>query len=76
MKLPHKKSRLQRFTSTINPFNRRRRSKFGSSSSSPIGGSQDQAVKAALIGGGLAGLTAASAGISALRRTTQTKSKS
>jgi hypothetical protein len=76
MKLPHKKSQLQRFTSAINPFDRSRRSKFGWSNSSPLRGSQDQAVKAGLIAGGLASLTAASAGISALRRATRARSKS
>jgi hypothetical protein len=75
MKFLHRKSRLQRFTTAINPLERSRKSKLGLSTASPIGVSQDQAVKAGLIAGGLASLTAASAGVSAFRRTRRTKSK-
>lgn len=74
MKLPTKKSRLQRLMETLNPLDRPNKTKLGlpnlgSSNLLPAGLSQDKATKAGLIAGGLAGLTAASAGISSLRRT-------
>ncbi len=77
MKLPTKKSRLQRLVKTVNPVDRQSRSKFSLPSVGSGNGlaalSQDKAVKAGLIAGGLAGLTAASAGISSLRRTGRAK---
>jgi hypothetical protein len=76
MKLPHKKSRVQRLASAINPLERSRKSKLGLPHSSSIGVSRDQAVKAGLIAGGLAGLTAASAGLSSLRRTARGRNDS
>ncbi len=80
MKLPHRKSRVERLVKAINPLDRSRKSKFGLPSSSSIAIPQDQAVKAGLIAGGIAGgiaaLTAASAGISALRRPTRTRGDS
>ena len=74
MKLPTKKSRLQRLMETLNPLDRPNKTKLGlpnlgSSNLLPARLSQDKAMKAGLIAGGLAGLTAASAGISSLRRT-------
>ncbi len=70
MNLPHRKSRLQRFVQAINPLDRSSRRKIKLPNSSSIAVSQDQAVKAGLIAGGLTGLAAASAGISALRGST------
>lgn len=74
MKLPNKKSRLQRLVETLSPLDRPNKTKLGlpnvgSSNPFSAGLSQDKAMKAGLIAGGLAGLTAASAGISSLRRT-------
>ncbi len=74
MKLPTKKSRLQRLVETVNPLDRPNKTKLGlpnlgSSNLFPARLSQDKAMKAGLIAGGVAGLTAASAGISSLRRT-------
>jgi hypothetical protein len=74
MKLIHKESRLERLVKTVNPFDRPSKSKFGlpstgSGNGLPAGLSQDKAAKAGLVAGGLAVLTAASAGISSLRRT-------
>ncbi len=72
MKLPSKKSRLQRLVKTVNPIDRQSKSRFSlptvGSGKGPAGISQDEAVKAGLIAGGIAGLTAASAGISSRRR--------
>ena len=73
MKLPNKKSRLQRLVETLNPLDRPNRNKLGlpnigSSNLLPARLSQDKAMKAGLIAGGVAGLTAARAGISSLRR--------
>lgn len=80
MKLPTKQNPLQRFVKTVNPLNRPSKSKFNlpnvGSGNGPAGLSQDQAVRAGLIAGGLAGLTAASAGISSLRRTGRAKQRS
>jgi hypothetical protein len=78
MKLPSKESRLQRLVKTVNPVNLQRKSKFSlprrvGSGNGPAGLSQDKAVKAGVITGGLAGLTAASAGISSLRRARRPK---
>ena len=76
MQRPHKKSRIQRFAQRINPLEGSHKRKLGPPNSSSIPLSQDQAVKAGLIAGGLAGLTVASVGISALRRTTAETSDS
>ncbi len=81
MKLPNKKSRLQRLMETLNPLDRPNQTKLGlpnlgSSNPFPARLSQDKAIKAALIAGGLAGLTAASAGISSLRHTKRTSDDS
>ncbi len=76
VKLPHKKSRVQRLVQAINPLGRSRKNKLRLPSNSPVAVSQDQAVKTGLIAGGLVGLTAASAGISALRRSTRASSDS
>ncbi len=80
MKLPTKKTRLQRLVKTVNPVDRQSKSKLTlprlGSGKGPAGLSQDEAVKASLIAGGLAGLTAASAGISSLRRAGRAKSGS
>lgn len=76
MKLPHKKSRTQRLAEAINPFKRSRKTKFDLPNVSVSDVSQYKVVRTGLIAGGLAGLTAASAGISARRRTARTKSAS
>jgi hypothetical protein len=85
VKLPHKKSRVQRLLETANPLDLAGRAK----SKLPSGGGnaltahlpkskdlkarlpQGKALTAGLIASGLAGLTAGSAGISSLRRRRQ-----
>jgi hypothetical protein len=81
MKLTRKKSRLERLVNTVNPLNRSSKTKFGlpstgSRSALPAGLSEDKAAKAGLVAGGLAVLTAASAGISSLRRTGRSRDDS
>ncbi len=76
MKFPHKKSRMQRLAGAINPLERSRKSKLGLPHGSSKGMSQDQALKAGFIAGGVAGLTAASAGLSSLRRTARGRNDS
>ncbi len=77
MRLPSRQNRLQRLVKTVNPVNWQSKSKFSlprvGSGNGPAGLSQDKAVKAGVIAGGLAGLTAASAGISSLRRAGKAK---
>ncbi len=84
MKLPHRKSQMQRLLDTVNdsldalkPSTSKSRptSKIkahlpgaGSGGALPAALSKDKAMKAGLVAGSLAGLTAASAGISTLRR--------
>lgn len=75
MRLFHRKSRLERLVETVNdsldlPGGRGKHSlsNIGSGSGLRDGLSPDKAVKAGLVAVGLAGLTAASAGISSLRR--------
>jgi hypothetical protein len=75
MRLLNKKNRMQRLLETVNdsldlPGGHGKFSLPGivSGTSLRAGLSQDKAVKAGFIGAGLAGLTAASAGISSLRR--------
>ncbi len=81
MKLPTKKSRLQRLTQTLNPLTRPNKTKLSlphlnSNNPFPARLPQDKTINAALIAAGLAGLTAASAGISKLRRTQTTHNDS
>jgi hypothetical protein len=76
MKLPMKKSRMQRLAEAVNPLERSHRNKFGLPNIDVKDVSQDTAVKAGLIAGGVVGLTAASAGISALRRAGGARGKS
>jgi hypothetical protein len=83
MKLFNKKSRLQQVLETVNdsldlPG---ARSKFslpniGSTGALKEGISQDTAIKASFVAAGLAGLTAASAGISSLRRAGEARDNS
>jgi hypothetical protein len=75
MRVVNKRSRLQRVLETVNdsldlPGGHSRFSLRGIGSGSGLKDSlsQDKAVKAGLVAAGLAGLTAASAGISSLRR--------
>ncbi|MFZ0089728.1 MAG: hypothetical protein WAL63_09500 [Solirubrobacteraceae bacterium] len=76
MQIPTKKSRMQRLTKAINPLERRRKRKFTLPNVNVGGVSEASAVKAGLVAGGLAGLTAASAGISSRRRAGRPKSDS
>ncbi len=87
MKLPHRKSQLQRILDTVNdsldvlkpsagparPGSRIKSSLpgMGSGKALKVGLPQGKGLKAGLIAGGLAGLTAGSAGISSLRRRTE-----
>jgi hypothetical protein len=75
MRFFNKKSRLERLLDTVNdslelPGGHSKFSlpSIGSGNRLTAGFSQDKAVKAGLVAAGLAGLTAASAGISSLRR--------
>ncbi len=74
MRLFNKKSRLQRVldnvTDSLDVPDRLKRGLPDLGSSNPLkaGPSQGKVVKAGLIAGGLAGLTAASAGVSSVRR--------
>lgn len=82
MRIPTRKSRLQRLLDTAgDSLSLRSRSKsrlpsIGSGNGLPAGLSTDKAVKAGLIAGGFAGLTAASAGISSLRRSGRARDES
>jgi|tagenome__1003787_1003787.scaffolds.fasta_scaffold20461544_1 hypothetical protein len=77
MRFPHRKSRVQRALHTVgNALDASGAPKLalpGAIGSKGLKGSlpKDTAVKAGLVAGGLAGLTAGSAGISALRRRTE-----
>ncbi len=77
MKLTTKENRRQRLGKTLKRLNRPNKSKFNlpnvGSGNGLAGLSQDKAVRGGLIAGGIAGLTAASAGISSLRRTGRAK---
>ena len=73
MQLPNKKSRLQRMGKTLKgSLDLSGKSKLSlPKMSTGSGVSRDQALKAGLVAGGLAGLTAVSAGISSARRAGQ-----
>ncbi len=74
MKLPHRKSRVQRLLETVNDSldvpSAIKVGLPGVGSGNPLNAAlpKDKALKAGLIAGGLAVLTAGSAGISSLRR--------
>lgn len=77
MRLLNRKSRLQRLLDNVSDSldvpNKVKSGLPDIGSANPLKGGLDQgkALKAALIAGGLAGLTAASAGVSSLRRRTE-----
>ncbi len=74
LRLPSRKSKLQQFVETVAPaLDRPSGHGFGLpgvGAGSPLKGGlpQDKTLRAGLIAGGIAGLTAASAGVSSLRR--------